>query len=258
MSALERGIYEEYSAQISASSIVAIIDMAPLHGYAMAAFGLDVAFGIIDRLLGGKGKQSSRSLTRDLTDIETALIRHVGMDIANSLVEPWGRVCELSPDVTELALGPQLMHAVAPSEFVITAWYEIRIGEQTGGISLCFPLTILEQILPRLAGTTLFDNRPGRAAPSTSKVQEQQLHPMRVPLRATLGTADIPVQDIANLQPGDVIVLDREAHEPLRVRVGNCEKFAAFPGTRGRKMALQISGIIDEDGWVQPFEERAV
>ncbi len=255
LSALERGIYEEYVTQIGANSIVIIIDMSPLQGYAVTAFGLDVAFGIIDRLLGGKGKRNARVLNRDLTDIEIALIRHIGMDIARSLVEPWTRVVDLTPDVSELALGPQVMHAIPPSEFVITAWYEVRFAEQTGGISLCFPLTILEQILPKLTGQSIFDNRPNRGMTEDAKVQDDQLLPVSVLARTMLGSARVDAVDLARLSPGDVIVLDSLAADPLRVLVGNCEKFAGFPGTRGRKLALQVSGRVDDDGWVKTFED---
>ncbi|MCZ2108992.1 MAG: FliM/FliN family flagellar motor switch protein [Dehalococcoidia bacterium] len=254
LSALERGIYEEYVTQIGANAVVVIIDMNPLQGYAVAAFGLDVAFSIIDRLLGGKGKTSTRSLNRDLTDIEIALIRHIGMDIARSLIEPWARVTELMPDVTELAVGPQVMHVIPPSEFVITAWYEVRFADQTGGISLCFPLTVLEQILPKLTGQSLFDNRPGRLQTEQSRVNDGQLAAMSVTVRTMLGAARVAASDLAQLEPGDVIVLDREVGEPLRVLIGNCERFAGSPGTRGKRMALQIEGRVDDDGWVRPFE----
>lgn len=253
LSALERGIYEEYVTQIGPSSVVIIIDMSPLQGYAVTAFGLDVAFGIIDRLLGGKGKKNARVLNRDLTDIEIALIRHIGMDIARSLVEPWTRVVELTPDVSELALGPQVMHAIPPSEFVITAWYEVRFADQTGGISLCFPLTILEQILPKLTGQSIFDNRPSRANTEATKVQHEQLLPLSVLARTMLGTARVDAVDLAALSPGDVIVLDSLAADPLRLMIGNCERFAGFPGTKGRKMALQVSARVDDDGWVKTF-----
>lgn len=257
LSALERGIYEEYVAQIGTSSIVVNIDMSPLQGYAVAAFGLDVAFGIIDRLLGGKGKNSARALNRDLTDIELALIRHIGMDIARSLIEPWGRVTELVPDVTEIAAGPQVLHAIPPSEFVITAWYEVRFAEQVGGISLCFPLTILEQILPKLTGQSLFENRPNRNLTEEARVGSDQLLPMHVLMRAMLGSTRVDAGDIANLQPGDVILLDREVDEPARIMIGNCERFAGFVGTHGRKLALQLSGVVDDDGWVKPFADYA-
>ncbi len=255
LSALERGIYEEYVAQIGTQAIVVIIDMNPLTGYAVAAFGMDVAFAIIDRLLGGKGKRHNRSLDRDLTDIETALIRHIGMDIARSLVEPWQRVSDLQPDVTELAVGPQVMHVIPPNEFVITAWYEIRFAEQAGGVSLCFPLTVLEQILPKLTGQSIFDNRPRSGGGDDAKVQDEQLLPVTVPLRAMLGGARVDAVDLAQLAPGDVIVLDHLVEDPLRILVGNCERFAGFPGTKGRKMALQVSGLVDDDGWVKSFEE---
>ena len=258
LSALERGIYEEYVTQIGTSAVVVIIDMNPLQGYAVAAFGLDVAFSMIDRLLGGKGKLTNQNLTRDLTDIELALIRHIGMDIARSLIEPWARVTELMPDVTELAVGPQVMHVIPPSEFVITAWYEVRFADQTGGISLCFPLTVLEQILPKLTGQSLFERLPARHAHDLTGVKNEQLHPMMVQIRTMLGGARVDAIDLANLEPGDVIVLDQEAENPLRVMVGNCERFAGSAGTRGKRLAVQISGTVDDDGWVKPFEGRAV
>ena len=254
LSALERGIYEEYVTQIGHSSVVIIIDMSPLQGYAVTAFGLDVAFGIIDRLLGGKGKRNSRVLNRDLTDIEIALIRHIGMDVARSLIEPWMRVVELTPDVSELALGPQVMHAIPPSEFVITAWYEVRFADQTGGISLCFPLTILEQVLPKLTGQSIFDNRPSRTQDENFHVRQDQLLPVSVLARTMLGEAKVDATDLASLSPGDVIVLDSLAADPLRVLIGNCERFAGYPGTKGKKLALQVSGLVDDDGWVKPFE----
>ena len=253
LSALERGIYEEYVTQIGQQSVVVMIDMNPLHGYAVASFGLDVAFGVIDRLLGGKGKTSARTLNRDLTDIEIALIRHIGMDIARALIEPWARVTELIPDVTELAVGPQVMHVIPPAEFVITAWYEVRFGDQTGGISLCFPLTVLEQILPKLTGQSLFENRPNRALMEETRVKQEQVLPMTVSLRTMLGHARVDANDIADLEAGDIIVLDGLVADPLRVLVGNCERFAGSPGTRGRKVALQLSGTVDDDGWVRPF-----
>jgi flagellar motor switch protein FliM len=255
LTSLERGIYEEYVAHIGVQAIVAIIGMTPLTGYAVAAFGVDVAYGIIDRLLGGKGKHPRRALDRDLTEIETALIRHVGSDIAKSLVDPWGRVTDLTPEVTELALGPQVLHAIPPTEFVITAWYEVRFAEQVGVVSLCFPLTVLEQILPKLTGQTLFEHRPLRELAEDVRVRHDHLMPMRVPVTVTLGEAMVAASDLAALEPGDVLVLDHKVVDPLRLSVGNCERFAGSPGIRGRRVALQISGQVDDDGWVTTFED---
>jgi flagellar motor switch protein FliM len=146
------------------------------------------------------------------------------------------------------------MHVIPPSEFVITAWYEVRFADQTGCVSLCFPLTVLEQILPKLTGQSMFENR-SRGSQEETFAKDEQLLPMTVPLRAILGSARVDAIDVAELSAGDVIILDRLVDTPLRVLVGNCERFAGSPGTRGRKMALQLSGKVDDDGWVKPFED---
>jgi flagellar motor switch protein FliM len=254
LSALERSNYDEYLQQIGLSSVIVFIDMAPLQGYAVAAFGLDVAFSILDRLLGGRGMLDTSVVLRDLTDIELALVRHVGSDIANSLVEPWARVAELTPDVTEIAVGPQVVHVIPPSEFVISAWYDVRLGDQTGGISVCFPLGVLEQILPRLSGHSLIESRPRLNEQPDFKVRPDQLAPAKVELRALLGSAEVSAVELGTLAEGDVLILDTMVDDPMRLFVGNVERFAGSPGLKGKKLGLQLTGLVNHDGVVTPFE----
>jgi flagellar motor switch protein FliM len=77
-----------------------------------------------------------------------------------------------------------------------------------------------------------------------------------VPVRAVLGTGRVPATDLANLAAGHVIVLDRDIDEPTRVYIGNKERFAGSPGISGRHIAVQLSGLIDPDGFVAPFSPR--
>jgi flagellar motor switch protein FliM len=258
LSAMERSIYDEYTSQIGHASVLAFIDMSPLQGYAIAAFGLDVGYSIIDRLLGGRGIRGPSSYNRDLSDIETALVRHISSDIANALVEPWSRITELTPEVAEVATGGNAIQVVPPNEFVIIAWYEVRYAGQTGGISLCFPLTILEQIMPSLTGHSMFENRPRGEQAVVERVADSQLLPASVPVRAMLGMGRVPARALADLEVGEVILLDREIDDPTRVFIGNTERFAGSPGLSGRHLAVQLSGLIDEDGFVINFPQRAV
>ncbi|MDZ7728541.1 MAG: FliM/FliN family flagellar motor switch protein [Dehalococcoidia bacterium] len=195
------------------------------------------------------------SQNRDLTDVEVALVRHIGMDIANSLVDPWTRVAELTPEISELAVGPQVVHVVPPSEFVITAWYEVKVAEHTGSVSVCFPLTILEQVIPNLSGQTLFDTRARSGEGADQVIRQDQLHPVKILLRAMLGDTTIGASELAGIQEGDVLLLDTRVDDPLRLIVGNVERFAGYPGTRGKKLAVQVSGLIDDDGFPVPFQE---
>lgn len=253
LGALERGIFEEYLGQVGLTSLLGTLELPPLKGVALVAFGLDLAFALVDRLLGGPGRMPSRLPDRELTDIELALLRHVVGDIARSLVEPWSRLVAIEPKVADLVFGPQVMHPVPPSEFVLTAWYEVRFNEQTGGLSLCFPLTLLEDVLPKLTGQSLFEMGGARVTGEGLRVREEHLLPARVELRAILGRALVSADELADLAPGDVIVLDQEVGEPLRVLVGNVERLAGFPGTVGKRLGIKLLGTVDEDGFVRPF-----
>lgn len=256
LGALERGIYEEYVTQIGMTTVIGFLELRPLRGVALVSFGIDLAFALIDRLLGGPGRMPSRLPDRELTEIELALLRHVVADMARALAEPWGRLLTIEPTVADLVYGPQVMHPVPPSEFVLTAWYEVRFNEQTAGLSLCFPLTLLEEVLPKLTGQSLFEVGHGRTWAEGQKVREEHLLPARVGLRALLGKAMVSASELAELAPGDVIVLDAEVGEPLRVLVGNVERFAGQPGTVGKRLGVKLVGKIDEDGFVTPFSSH--
>ena len=43
--------------------------------------------------------------------------------------------------------------------------------------------------------------------------------------------------------------------QPLRVRVGGRDLFHGTPGTSGKKLAFQVDGVVDGDGWEATFEE---
>ena len=80
--------------------------------------------------------------------------------------------------------------------------------------------------------------------------------PVSVLTRTMLGGARVDAVDLAALSPGDVIVLDSSRGGPPARAHWKLRTVRGFPGTRGRKMALQVSARVDDDGWVKTFEEE--
>ena len=110
--------------------------------------------------------------------------------------------------------------------------------------------------MPSLTGHTMFENRPRGETAQLERVTDAQLLPVTVPVKAVLGGGRVGAMDLARLTEGEVILLDRDVDEPLRVFIGNAERFAATPGTSGRHLAFEVTGLIDADGFVVPFPER--
>ncbi len=74
------------------------------------------------------------------------------------------------------------------------------------------------------------------------------------------GSAAIALDDFLQLQKGDVLTLRRQKGEPLEVLVENTPVFLAQPGLKGKHLAVQLTGWIEEEGMAgevkKTFSER--
>ena len=62
-----------------------------------------------------------------------------------------------------------------------------------------------------------------------------------------LGSVNITINEFLTLGFNDVLQLDTLTKDELICYVGSNAKFRARPGTSGKRMAVQISGIIEGD-----------
>jgi len=75
----------------------------------------------------------------------------------------------------------------------------------------------------------------------------RQLQRTPVPISVTLGSARLSFRDLLQLQPGDVIPLDRGVDDDLPVNVNGRQKFWCRPGLVGKRMAVSVTGVLTEE-----------
>ena len=61
---------------------------------------------------------------------------------------------------------------------------------------------------------------------------------------AQLGTAKVSINDLLNLELGDVIILDQKINEDITVNIGDAKAYKAKPGILGSKNGVEITDII--------------
>ena len=61
-----------------------------------------------------------------------------------------------------------------------------------------------------------------------------------------IGTVDITIREFLTLGFGDVLQIDTKTDSELRCMVGSRHKFYCRPGTSGKKMAVQITRVVNE------------
>jgi len=129
----------------------------------------------------------------------------------------------------------QIASASEPSVLIIM---ELSIGTAAGSISICLPYRSIEKIVGDLTAQRYFS--AGEDAARHREKMIEGLRSVEMPVRAELGAARMPVEDVLNLKPGDVIPLGRRTEEGVRLVVGNTHTYRAMPGRDGNHVAVRV------------------
>jgi flagellar motor switch protein FliM len=236
--------YREFLKSIPTPSLLSIVTMEPFEGNAVMEVNLPLALSIIDRLVGGPGTQ--RSTARELTEIEQALLANVTDILLGAFSEAWSTVMPVQFRLVGTEMDPQFAEVVTPSEMVVLVGFEVRIGEAVGTISLCVPYLVLEPAMDRLTTRGYFSNQSDTSTAESREGVAEQIGSVMVPVAVELGSAELNVEELLALDVGDVIPLAIGVGTDAVLRVGSRRAFAAQPGVRGRRIAVQITSPIED------------
>lgn len=241
---VEQLTYYEFSNSISDPAILGIINFEPLNGQIIMDISTDIAFTMIERVLGGNGGAIKE--LRGFTEIELTLLKRILVKINKLLVESWENLIELNPSLEKIETNSQFAQIVSPNETIALVTLNVKIGEVEGMLNMCIPHYVLEPIIPKLSTRLWFSNTNKEVTVEEKDAIKFGLEKTYVNIRAIIGKAKITVGDFLNLQTGDVIQLDTKINEDIKVIVGNQKKFTAKPGIKKKKVAIKISDFIEE------------
>jgi flagellar motor switch protein FliM len=236
--------YDEFIRSIPKMTILNIFEAEPLEGRMVMEVHPNVAFAMLDRLLGGPGQISSKHT--NLTEIETIVMERIFVRALDSLQEAWKTVIDLTPRFEALETNPQFMQIVSPNETIALISLSTKIGETSGMINLCIPHVVIEPIMPKLSIHQWFVSQKKTRAPEEVDALKENVNKAQLPIVAELGSTSITVQEFLNLQVGDCIMLDQPADELIRIRVGDRLKYLGSPGEIKGKLAVKIADIVEE------------
>ncbi|MBP1961101.1 MULTISPECIES: flagellar motor switch protein FliM [Paenibacillus] len=236
--------YDEFIRSIPKMTILNIFEAEPLEGRMVLEVHPNVAFAMLDRLLGGAGTTPTK--INALTEIETIVMERIFSRAFDSLQEAWKTVIDIQPRLEALETNPQFMQIVSPNETIALISLSTKIGDTTGMINLCIPHVVIEPIMPRLSVHHWFVSQKKTRAPEEVEALQSRLEKTKLPLIAELGSSEISIRDFLGLTVGDVIPLQKSVEDSLQVKVGEKLKYLGSPGTLKGKMAVQITDIVNE------------
>jgi len=217
---VEQFAYSEFLMSLPDPTAFYAVGLDPLDGLGALELNPDVAFGMVDRLLGGTGHTPGPN--RALTEIEQNVVDTVIKVLLENLSESWKPITDMQFRIQGRETRPQMLQVTGPNEIVILVVFNIRMGDIRGMLNLCIPASAIESV-------------GGKFAQGWHRHSRQPTDQEQAWLTANLGRAPLPVtallettlsaRDLLALRHGDVIALGHAASNPIDIQVGGVSRF---------------------------------
>jgi len=230
--------FEEFIRSIPNMTLINVFEVPPLDGNVLMEINPNIAYSMLDRLMGGTG--SSHSNVDNLTEIETKIMTNLFERSFDNLREAWSNIADIDPIMTELEVNPQFLQMISPNETVVVISFNSIIGETSGMINICIPHVVLEPIVPNLSVRYWMQSNTKEVSPEQQAIIKNNVNQSILPVITELGTTQISIEDFLLLRQDDVLQLDKLVTDPLYLKVGDVPKFIVQPGKVKKKMAVQV------------------
>lgn len=214
----ETVIFSEFSNALSNPVILGIVNFKPLGGTILIELAAQLGFAMIDRMLGGAGDPLEKN--RDYTEIEMTIIEKMMVVCMQLMREPWRNVVDINPMMERIETNSQFAQIIAPNDMIAIVTLNIKIGEVEGFMNVCLPFFTLESVMDKLNTKFWYANMQEQNEEDFEEYIGALIKRVDVPVKAVLGKTSISVTDFVNLQIGDIIRLDTEVEQDLKVYVG--------------------------------------
>lgn len=240
----ETVIYSEFTNALSNPVILGIVNFQPLGGTILIELATQLGYAMIDRMLGGAGEPLEKN--RDFTEIEMTIIEKMMVVCMQLMREPWKNVVDLNPMMERIETNSQFAQVIAPNDMIAIVTLNMKIGDVEGFMNICLPFFTLESVMDKLNTKYWYATLQEKREEDFQEHIESLIRRVDVPVKAVLGQTYVSVNDFINLQVGDIIRLNTEIEDDLRIYVGNIKKFTALPGSSKDKYAVRVTSVIRE------------
>jgi len=220
------------------------LGLRPYDGNGLLELSPALVFPILEVLLGGDGK-SAPVLRREITEIEQKLLDSLFRIILNDLKEAWKAVAPIEFTIQSIETEPQFLRVLAPTEAVVAVGIEIRIGDNLGMMNIAIPSIIAKMMRQK------FDQQWSMRRTQSSEAEQTamlaRIRPSLLALEVQLRGPHLRVQELLNLEEGDVLTFDFPVGRPLEGLLNGKLRFQGQVVQTGRKRGFRMETPVRPD-----------
>ena len=217
-----------------------IIQAKPLRGNGLFVFDPNLAFLVVDNMFGGDGRFHTRVEGREFTQTEQRIIQKLLEVVFETYGKSWEVVYPLEFEFVRSEMNPQFANIATPNEVVIVTTFDIELGGNGGAFHICMPYSMLEPVKdllysPMQGEHLAIDKR-------WLQLLTKQVQSANIELVATLGHAEVTLDQVLKMRAGDIIPLDVE--ENIIASVDNVPVMECKYGAFNNQYALKVERML--------------
>jgi flagellar motor switch protein FliM len=232
--------YSEYILSVLNPACLFTFDIKGLEIKGILEFSTDFAITLVDRLLGGSGNGTKQS--KIITPIEQKVLGVIVERVMLDLKKGWQIAGSFDFSVGRFESDIDFAQITSHNESVLLISFEIAIGEQVHMMNICFATDAFDTVLSKLSSQKFSSIKSGKNNNNTSRmIITNSLYESLVPVIVEFGKSVITVQEVLDLEPGDIIKLDTKISDEHTVRIDDKVFFTGRAGILNDHKAIKIT-----------------
>ena len=169
---------------------------------------------------------------RKLTNIEISLCQMIYETVAKSLSTTWLGLEPVKMKIGKFEDPPHFSRLIPQTELVHAANIELKVAETVAKVLWMIPRDGIETLFESTTGTKL--------SPAQNQTRELVSF-MPIELVTVLGSVEMPMGSVSDLEVGDLMMLDQKIDQPVSVLVDQQTFYEGWPGRVGKRQAVEIA-----------------
>ena len=237
---VEQLSFMEFTQCLPSPTCMVALSMKPYDGNAVLEMNPSLVFPVLEMLLGGSGKNATK-VNREITEIEQLIHEGLCRIILNDLRSAWHAVSAMEFKIDSHETEPLLVQVLAPNEAVVAISVEVRVGDTAGMMNIGVPSIMVKMLRQK------FDQQWSIRRTQATEVEHARilrlLKPSETKMDARLQGPTLTVEQMLELEQGDVLSFDFPIERVLDLTVNGKLKYRGQIVSTGRKRAFCIDHL---------------
>ena len=243
---IEQMTYGEFILSIPQLTSLNTLSIKPLEGRIVIECNPGISHKIIAELLGSGAVAASDNLDRELTEIEVEIFDHFYQMFVKHLYKSWDEVSTLNFKIESRDTNANAIQIISDHEIVLLVVLEITIDEESGFLSICYPISYIEPLLNKIVEKMFNEGKNKKA--SRKKDITALISGAKMNIEAIMAETELNVSELLDLKEEDIIVFNKNANSSSsKIYINNTEKFIGVSGISNNRKAIQIQANIDHE-----------